>query len=592
MSDKYGEAKSITVFCSCAREDQNLLAELDIYLTMLKRAKLITVYSAQTTTLGHSRSEVIKTYLDSAQLVLLLISPFYLADPECYVQMEHAVERAQKDSIAIVPILARPTPGLELTPVADWRILPVDDKPITSWKNRDQAYNDIANEIRRLVEKLQPMQQNNQPSLRTIDTSSILLDSNVIYPRINLTQEAYNILIELDVSGLVLTGMGGVGKSTLAALIFKYAEEQRLAGAGPFTGEALRFTLNPTVTLLDLLDALRTSLGKSTKPTKPTISSVSLTPQDQVAELFNILSRCETPRLILLDQFDAWLDSQAGTVSAEQAGVAEWLDSINSRVGPCRLLLTSRVWPQGAQTYRPIHLKELLVRGLQKDEGVVLLRQRGLQDSDADLALAVERCQGLPLALILLDKVQRGKHVKLATLLNDPNYKQLWVKDVGRNLFDSIYEQQLDDSQRDLLFAFSIYRTPVPRQAVQAVVQNKLSQEQMMAALHTLQANGLLQRYDARDGSYELHPLIAEFVRQRFMIDVGHTNSDALHDIHNLAAQYYLSQFALMLQPYQRWCVEDVAYLIEAIWHYCQAGQQQTAYDLITRGHIFTDLQR
>ncbi|GAC1508851.1 MAG: hypothetical protein NVS2B12_24460 [Ktedonobacteraceae bacterium] len=196
------------------------------------------------------------------------------------------------------------------------------------------------------------------------------------------------------------------------------------------------------------------------------------------------------------------------------------------------------------------------------------------------------------MALVLLDKLRYSQHIKLATLLNDPAYRQLWLEDVSHNLFDSIYEQQLDANQRDLLFAFSVYRTPIPKHAAQAITQNKLSQEQVAAALHTLQSNGLLQRQSTTDESYELHPLITEFVRQRFLADMRDINSSILNEAHSKAAQYYIRQFALKPQSQQRWGIEDIQYLIEAIWHYCQAGQKQVAYDLIVKERVFIDLQR
>ncbi len=211
-----------------------------------------------------------------------------------------------------------------------------------------------------------------------------------------------------------------------------------------------------------------------------------------------------------------------------------------------------------------------------------------MQDSDADLALAVERCKGLPQALVLLDKLQRSNRLPLATLLNDSNFRQLWAENVGRNLFDYIYRQQLDANQRNLLFAFSIYRIPVPRQAAQAITGNE--PEQLMAALGVLQSYGLLQHQSAKDGSYELHPIIAEFARKRFLAE--ETNTNTLRNVHDRAAQYYLRQVSLLPKSRIRRRVEDVQYLIEAIWHFCQAGQQQRAYDLIIKEHIFTDLQR
>src|SRR6266567_533368 len=64
-------------------------------------------------------------------------------------------------------------------------------------------------------------------------------DSRTIQQRAKIVKEVYEKLIQPDITSIVLTGIGGVGKSTLAALIHRYAEEQRHLGNGPFTAAAL-----------------------------------------------------------------------------------------------------------------------------------------------------------------------------------------------------------------------------------------------------------------------------------------------------------------------------------------------------------------
>ena len=336
MSGSQVEAKSVAVFYSYVQDDQELLVELDRRLIMLKREKLINVWSPQMIMPGQDRADEISAHLEASQVILLLISASYLANDECYAQLQRAEERAQTDGVVVVPVLARPATDLKRTPIAERETLPTDGKPIVSWASRELAYNNIAAGIRRLVESLQPTRQDEQLTLQNLNAPPILLDSNIIYPRAGLVQEIYSQLLQS--SALVLTGMGGIGKSTLAALVLQYAEEQRLANAGPFTAKALHFEIKPTATLLDLIRTLRRAMGKSD------LNYTNLTARDQAVELFNILYQCDTPRLILLDSFEIWLDAQTGVARPEQVGVGEWLDSVNSQVGPCRLVLTSRIW--------------------------------------------------------------------------------------------------------------------------------------------------------------------------------------------------------------------------------------------------------
>src|SRR5690242_18956116 len=64
-------------------------------------------------------------------------------------------------------------------------------------------------------------------------------------------QAIYTDLCDGDVSALVVTGIGGVLKSTLAALVYRYAEAQRKAGKGLFAAGAIWLNIDPAVTLAD-----------------------------------------------------------------------------------------------------------------------------------------------------------------------------------------------------------------------------------------------------------------------------------------------------------------------------------------------------
>src|SRR5215467_14459748 len=98
---------------------------------------------------------------------------------------------------------------------------------------------------------ISPSQEN--PTYRGIIGFPPLTDSRTIQQREKLVREIYAQLLSPDITAIVLTGIGGVGKSTLAALIHRHAEEQRRLGNGPFTAEALWLRIDPAVTMTDLI---------------------------------------------------------------------------------------------------------------------------------------------------------------------------------------------------------------------------------------------------------------------------------------------------------------------------------------------------
>ncbi len=411
-------------------------------------------------------------------------------------------------------------------------------------------------------------------------------DSRTIQQRQRMVQAIYTRLIQPEISALALTGIGGVGKSTLAALVYRYAEEQRSRGNGPFGAEALWLHVDSSVTMVDLAGNLFEALGEPL----PDFTSLSL--HNQAQALLHALDTTENARLIIFDQFEDLLDWQTGHALVDRPGVGEWIDALNSQPCTCRMLLTTRLLPKGTREYPPTYLQEYPVKGLETREGVELLQKLGVEASEQELQTVVERCSGHAFALTLLASLLRHHHVSLATFFRDPMYTQLWSGNIARNLLDYIYQQQLDTVQRTLLTAFSIYRESVPLEAAQSVIdsQAEFSRGQVHSALDALLTQHLLQT--SGEGFYQLHAIVASYAQSYAPEGNEAAQQHTIQTAHARAAEYYLRQLAKQSPPRgKRQHISDVEPLIEAIWHYCQAEQWQTAYTLMEQESLFKDLR-
>jgi hypothetical protein len=80
----------------------------------------------------------------SANYLLLMVSPDYLASDYCRRQMGRAEECEQKGSAKVIPIMLCP---VEWRPPAPLEFLPRNGQPVTNWPNRDEAFADIAEGI-------------------------------------------------------------------------------------------------------------------------------------------------------------------------------------------------------------------------------------------------------------------------------------------------------------------------------------------------------------------------------------------------------------------------------------------------------------
>jgi tetratricopeptide (TPR) repeat protein/DNA-binding XRE family transcriptional regulator len=409
-----------------------------------------------------------------------------------------------------------------------------------------------------------------------------------IQQRSPIVRDIYTTLTQPNTTALVLTGIAGVGKSTLASLVYHYAEKQRLAQGGPFTAQALWLRGNPTMTMLDVAGTLLEALGT------PVTGLEQLTPQGQAVALFNALKTTSSPRLIVIDQFEELAASKAGEAFADDLGFSEWLDAINNEECACRILFTSRQWPQRTRIYRPICLQEYPVEGLLTSEGVELLQKEGVEATEQELRRAVEHYSGHAFALVLLASLVRRHQLRLTDVLHSSTYTQFWQGDIARELLNPIYEQQLDDVQRQLLRAFSIYREPVGLDAALALTeinaQGKARGGQIHIALDKLLAQHLLQATGR--GYYQLHAIVADYARERFDEQDEQANQQALQTAHLRAARYY-QQLAANCPPIgERRQIRDLHPLVQAVWHLCKAEAWQEASTLMEQEELYTDLHR
>lgn len=411
-----------------------------------------------------------------------------------------------------------------------------------------------------------------------------------IQQRTSTVKDVYAQLIHSDVNAIVLTGIGGVGKSTLAALVYRYVEEQHRAGTNFFTERSLWIRIESNATVSDLAETLFAALHESKLEFK------HLSPRDGARLLFKALKVENKRCLVILDQFENLLDLQTGKVLENRLGVGEWLEMLNNEPCACRVLLVSRLWPKGTlevPEFPPFLMREYPVKGLEVAEGTELLRQQGVEEnqaSDSELQQAVKYCEGHALSLTLLASLLRqDKSLSLHAFLEDAAYAQLWTGNIARNLLDYIYKQQLNANQRELLLAFSIYREPVSWEAVYMLIQGK-SKSQVLSDIEVLLAQHLLRARG--EGRYQLHAIVNNFAQTHSDETDEQANQRTLRVAHMKAAHYYLQQARSHPPHGKRSGSSDVQPLIEAIWHQCQAEQWQEAHDLVEHEGIFEDLKR
>src|SRR5260221_4238101 len=170
----------IEIFFSCSQdhEDRDLRDKLEKQLGLLMQEGLINVWYKDKIRAGVELEQEIHAHLNKAHIILLLISASFIASYSCYnIEMKRAMERYDAAETRVIPILLRPVVW-HGTPFDKLRVLPTNNRPVTSWPNIDEALLDIAKCIREVVEEL-PKSQQRQDTVGTAVDSIRLYNSLV-----------------------------------------------------------------------------------------------------------------------------------------------------------------------------------------------------------------------------------------------------------------------------------------------------------------------------------------------------------------------------------------------------------------------------
>lgn len=142
------------VFMSYSHKDEELRDELELRLAMLKRQGLIEVWHDRRMLSGDRLDWTISQEMDAADIIILLVSPDFIASDYCYkIEKARALQRHNEGTARLISVILRPCDWTH-TELADFLVTPKDGKPITQWPDRDEAFLDVAKSIRRAINEV------------------------------------------------------------------------------------------------------------------------------------------------------------------------------------------------------------------------------------------------------------------------------------------------------------------------------------------------------------------------------------------------------------------------------------------------------
>lgn len=183
-----GSSKTpLKLFISYSKHDDGLREKLEVHLSGLEREGAIELWHNLNIEAGKEWDAEIRKQLAAANVVLLLITPHFIASDYCYdEEMKRAMGRHDSGKARVIPIILKPC-DWENSPLQKLQVLPKDGKPIILWNNQDSAFLDVVKGIRQAVESLQ--EQNKSVQLSQNKNTDIFRETDNFDALIQQVQE-------------------------------------------------------------------------------------------------------------------------------------------------------------------------------------------------------------------------------------------------------------------------------------------------------------------------------------------------------------------------------------------------------------------
>src|SRR5260221_11780746 len=144
----------LRVFLSYSHKDKELCDRFFVHLSQLKRQGLIEPWHDRCISAGADWAGALDEHLNSAHIVILLVSADFLASDYCNnVEMTRSLERSQNGEARLVPVILTPC-DWETSRFAGLQALPEGGKPVVDWKTNDHGLNNAVKRLRRLIVEL------------------------------------------------------------------------------------------------------------------------------------------------------------------------------------------------------------------------------------------------------------------------------------------------------------------------------------------------------------------------------------------------------------------------------------------------------
>lgn len=167
----------INIFISYSHKDERYLHKLESHLSSLKRNNLVNTWFDHKIPAGKYLDIEINENLKKSNVFICLISSDFIKSDYCYnKEFSYVINNL---NIHIIPIKVRPV-DIENTPLSKLKILPKDAKPVSLWKNTDEAWVDVVEGIKAVINKLKSEKKESSGVLSSISETVTFSEKEIV----------------------------------------------------------------------------------------------------------------------------------------------------------------------------------------------------------------------------------------------------------------------------------------------------------------------------------------------------------------------------------------------------------------------------
>ena len=153
MSDKKTNKGSggVKLFCSYCRADEKHRMRFSKQIALLKEKGLVSEWHDRMIPAGDDWQATIDENMDQADVVVLFLSPDFIASENCRKEAEYALRLRNEREATVIPVVLRTCAWHDWTELAKLQALPEDGKPVLNAPNKDKAWQAVYSGIKEAV---------------------------------------------------------------------------------------------------------------------------------------------------------------------------------------------------------------------------------------------------------------------------------------------------------------------------------------------------------------------------------------------------------------------------------------------------------